>query len=325
MKGTARVLASFLAMFLAMLLVVPACLAQTFPSKPVRIVIPFPPGGPSDLLVRLLAQKLSERWSQPVIPENRPGANAIIGTEAVIKSPADGHTLLITTDSTVTSNPSIYSKLPYDPMRDLAPITLMAWSRLAIVVNADSGPKSLPELVQSARANPGKVNFGAGSITARLTGELFKRQLGLDMVFIPYTGARSVEGLLSGDVTFLVVAGSTVLPFIQKGRFRAIAVTGAQPMRSLPGVPTVAEAANLPGFDSSVWLGLFAPAGTPPAVIQRLYQDFTQAILQPDIRQRLEAIGLDPETKAPSEFAAFIRKETEIWSRIVRQAGIQGD
>jgi tripartite-type tricarboxylate transporter receptor subunit TctC len=244
---------------------------------------------------------------------------------AVIKSPADGHALLITTDSTVTSNPSIYSKLPYDPTRDLAPVTLMAWSRLAIVVNANSGLKSVPELIQSAKANPGKLNFGAGSITARLTGELFKRKLGLDIVFIPYTGARSVEGLLSGDVTFLVVAGSTVLPYIQNGRFRALAATGAQPMRSLPGVPTVAEAANLPGFDTSVWLGLFAPAGTPPAVLQRLYQDFTQALSQPEVRERLEAIGLDPATMPPAEFSEFIRKETEIWSRIVRQAGIQGD
>ncbi len=311
------------ALFVALLLVVPQCLGQAYPSKPVRVVIPFPPGGPTDITIRLLAQKLSERWSQPLVPEYRPGANTIIGTEAVVKSTPDGHTLLFTVDSTVTTNPSLYSKLPYDPMRDLAPVTLVAWTPLAIVVRADTGPKNLAELIQFARANPGKVNFSAGSITSRLTGELFKRRLGLDVVLIPYAGARAVEGLLSGDINFLIAAASTVLPFIQSGRFRAIAATGGQPIRSMPGVPTVAEAAKLPGFDSAVWIGLFAPARTPTEIVAQLHRDIVQVIALPEVRERLESIGVEPETKSPAEFSAFIRKETEFWSQLVRESGVR--
>lgn len=311
---------------LSAVLVIPDCLSQTFPSKPVRFVVPYPPGGPTDVLARVIGQKLSERWSQPVIPDNRPGANTILGTEAVVKAPADGHTLLLTVDSTITVNPSLYSKLTYDPLRDLAPVTLVAWSRTLIVVNGATGPKSLPELVEFARANPGKANFGAGTITSRLAGELLKRRLGLDIVFIPYKGsAPTIQGLLSGDVTFLVVATSAAMPHIRSGRFRAIATTSAHPISSLPGVPTVAEAVNLPGFDSSVWMGFFAPAATPVEIVQRLNRDIGQVLSQPEVRDQLVSIGLDPETNTPAEFAAFIRRETELWSPIIRQSGIQAD
>ena len=310
----------------ALLLFVPACQAQTYPSKPVRIVIPFPPGGPSDVLARLVGQHLSERWSQPVIPDNRPGANTVIGTEAVVNAPADGHTLLLTVDSTVTVNPLLYPKLSYDPLRDLAPITLVGWSRTVIVVNAATGPKSLPELVQFARANPGHANFGAGTITSRLAGELLKRQLGLDIVFIPYKGsAPTLQGLLSDGVTFLVVAASAAMPYIQSGQFRAIATTGARRIASLPDVPTVAESVNLPGFDSSVWMGVFAPKGTPAEIVQQLNRDITQIMAQPALRARLASIGLDAATNSPAELAAFIRKETELWSPVVRQGGIKAD
>ncbi len=308
-----------------MLLVVPLCLAQSYPSKPVRIVVPWPPGGPADVLSRLLGQKLSERWSQPVITENRPGAQGIIGTEAVVKAPADGHTLLLTTDSTLTVNPSLY-KLSYDPMRDLAPITLVAWTRTVIVVNAASGPKSLAELIQFARANPGKATFGAAAITSRLAGELLGRRLGLDIVYIPYKGsAPTLQGLLSDGVTFLVVATSAAMPHIRSGRFRALATTSTQPIASLPGMPTVAEAANLPGFDFSVWMGLFVPAGTPGDIAQRLNKEIAQLLAQPEMRDQLASIGLDLATNSPAEFAAFIRKETELWSLLVRQMGIQAD
>ena len=197
---------------LSVVLVIPDCLSQPFPSKPVHIVSPFPAGGTSDIVARMVGQKLSERWPQAVIVDNKPGANTIIGTEAVVKAPADGHTLLLTVDSTITTNPSLYSKLPYDPLRDLAPVTLATWSRTVIVVNGATGPKSLPDLVEFARANPGKANFGAGTITPRLAGELLKRRLGLDIVFIPYKGnADTIQGLLSGDLTFMVGAAASVM------------------------------------------------------------------------------------------------------------------
>ena len=321
MKSIVRILASLT----AMLLVVPLGLAQSYPSKPVHIVVPYPPGGPTDVLSRLFGQKLSERWSQPVITDNRPGAEGIIGTEAVVKAPADGYTLLFTIDSTLSVNPSLYSKLSYDPMRDLAPITLVGWARSLIVVNGASGPKSLAELIQFARANPGKANFGAGATTVRVAGVLLGRRLGLDIVFVPYKGsAATLQGLFSGDVTFLIVAKSTAEPFIRSGRFRALATTSAQPIASLPGVPTVAEAANLPGFDFSTWMGLFAPAGTPGDIVQRLNKDIAQLLAQPEMRDRLALIGLDAAAaNSPAEFAAFIRKETELWSRLLPQAGIQ--
>jgi tripartite-type tricarboxylate transporter receptor subunit TctC len=308
------------------LLAAPAVHAQAFPSKPVRIVIPFPPGGPSDVLARLIGQKLSERWGQVVIPDNRAGANTIIGTEALVKAPADGHTLLLTVDSTVTVNPAVYSKLSYVPARDLMPVTLVAWSRTLIVVNGDSGPRNLPELVQTARAQPGKVTFGAGTITSRLAGELLKRRLGLDMVFVPYKGsAQAVQGLLSGDVTFLVVATSAAIPHIRSGRFRAIATTGAQPIASLPNVPTVGEAINLPGFDSSVWLAAFVPAGTPAGIVQKLNEDIAQVLSRDDVRTQLGALGLDPATSSPKELAELIRKESELWTPIIHEAAIRAD
>lgn len=298
--------------------------AQEYPSKPVRIVIPFPPGGPTDLLARTLGQRLSERWSQVVIPDNRPGANTILGTQAVVKAPADGHTLLLTVDSTLTVNPALYPKLPYTPARDLAPVGLVAWSRTLIAVNADTGPKSLPELVEFARANPGKVNFGVGGITSRLAGELLKRELGLDMVFVPYkASASTVQGLLSGDVTFVLVAASAAMPQIQGGRVRAIATTGSQRITSLPNVPTVAEALNLPGFDSSVWLGVFAPAGTPVDIIQKLNRDISEIMSQPDVRKQLTALGLDAATSSPAELTGLVRKEAELWAPMIRQLGIQ--
>ncbi len=308
------------------LLVASSAWAQAYPSKPVRIVIPFPAGGPSDVLARLVGQQLQERWSQPVIPDNRPGANTIIGAEAVVQAPADGHTLLLTVDSTMTVNPLLYPTLSYNPVRDFAPVTLVGWSRTVIVVNAATGPKSLPELVAFARANPGAANFGAGTITSRLAGELLKRQLGLDIVFIPYKGsAPTLQGLLSDGVTFLVVAASAAMPYIQSGKFRAIATTGAQRIASLPDVPTVAEALNLPGFDSSVWMGVFAPAGTPAEIIQQLNREIARIMAQPDVRERLGAIGLDVATDSPAELAALMRRDTELWSSIVRQGGIKAE
>jgi tripartite-type tricarboxylate transporter receptor subunit TctC len=321
-----RRIARTIAHLIVWLLVAPTCWAETYPSKPVRIVIPFPAGGPSDVLARLVGQQLSERWSQPVIPDNRPGASTIIGTEAVVQAPADGHTLLLTVDSTMTVNPLLYPTLSYNPMRDLAPVTLVGWSRTVIVVNAATGPKSLPDLIAFARANPGAANFGAGTITSRLAGELLKRKLGLDIVFIPYKGsAPTLQGLLSDGVTFLIVAASAAMPYIQSGHFRAIATTGAQRIASLPQVPTVAEALDMPGFDSSVWMGVFAPAGTPAEIIQQLNREITQIMGQPQVRERLAAVGLDVATDSPAELAALIRRDTEQWSSIVRQGGITAD
>ena len=226
----------------------------------------------------------------------------------------------------MTVNPLLYPTLSYAPLRDLMPVTLVGWSRTVVVVNAKTGPKSLPDLVAYARAHPGAANFGAGTITSRLAGELLKQRLGLDIVFIPYKGsAPTLQGLLSDGVTFLVVAASAAMPYIRSGHFRALATTGAQRIASLPDVPTVAETLDLQGFDSSVWMGVFAPAKTPAEIVQQLNGEIAQIMGQPQVRERLAAIGLDAATNAPAELAATIRKETELWSTIIRQSGIKAD
>jgi tripartite-type tricarboxylate transporter receptor subunit TctC len=300
--------------------------AQTYPSKPIRIVVPFPAGGPTDVLSRIIGQKMAENWGQQVLVDNRPGANTIIGAEAVAKAAPDGHTLLMAIDSTLVMNQSLYSKLPYDPIKDFAPVTLTVWSHLILVTDASTGPKSVAELVQMARANPGKVNFGAGTITTQLAGEMFKKAAGLDMVFVPYKGSPgTVQGLLSGDVKFIVDGVTSSVPHIKSGRFRVLATTGSRPIAALPGLPMLAAEAGLPGFDVVIWQGLVAPAGTPSDIIAKLNQEILRIYALPDVRERIAAAGLDPVTSTPPEFTAFIRSESERWGKAIKEAGIRLD
>jgi tripartite-type tricarboxylate transporter receptor subunit TctC len=300
--------------------------AQTYPSKPIRIVVPFPAGGPTDVLSRIMGQKMAENWGQQVLVDNRPGANTIIGAEAVAKAAPDGYTLLMAIDSTLVMNQSLFSKLPYDPIKDFAPVTLTVWSHLILVTDASSGPKSVAELVQMARANPGRVNFGAGTITTQLAGEMFKKAAGLDMVFIPYKGSPgTVQGLLSGDVKFIIDGVTSSVPHIKSGKFRVLATTGSRPIAALPGLPTLAAEAGLPGFDVVIWQGLVAPAGTPSDIIAKLHQEVLRIYALPDAKEKIAAAGLDPVTSTPAEFAAFIRSESERWGKAIKEAGIRLD
>ena len=300
--------------------------AQTYPSKPIRIIVPFPAGGPTDVLSRIIGQKMTENWGQQVLVDNRPGANTIIGAEAVAKAAPDGYTLLMAIDSTLVMNQSLYSKLPYDPIKDFAPITLSCWSHLILVTDANTGPKSVAELIQIARANPGKINFGAGTITTQLAGEMFTKAAGLDMVYVPYKGsAGTVQGLLSGDVKFIVDGVTSSLPHIKSGKFRVLATTGTRPIAALPGLPTLAAEAGLPGFDVVIWQGLVAPAGTPSDIIAKLYQEILRIYALPDVKERIAAAGLDPVTSTPAEFTAFIRSESERWTKVIKEAGIRLD
>ncbi len=300
--------------------------AQTYPTKPIRVVVPFPAGGPSDVGMRLIAQKMTESMGQQVLVDNRPGANTIIGAEAVARSAPDGYTLLCAIDSTLTMNQFLFSKLPYDPIKDFAPVSLILWSPVIMVVDAATGPKSVKELIQQAKANPGKVNFGAGTIATQLIGEQIKGRASIDMVHVPYKGSpETVKGLLSNDVRFIIDGVTSSVPHIKSGKFRALANLGSRPISALPGLPSFATEADMPGFEAGVWLGVVATGGTPPAVVDRLNQEIARALTMPDVREKLAGSGLEPMQSTPAEFAAFIRKEAERSEPIIRKAGIRLD
>ena len=300
-------------------------LAQTYPARPVRIVVPFPAGGPSDVLVRTMAQKMSEGWGQPVIVDNKPGANTVIGAESVARAAPDGYTLLMVIDSTLTMNPSLYSKLPYDPIKDFAPITAFGYGGIYLMADAARGPASIPALIEWARANPGKLNIGGGTIISQLAFEVFKRRLNLDMSYVPYKGsAGTSQGLLSGDVPVTVDGLTSYLPYIKSGRVRPL---GTFTKRPLPGitVPTVADAANLPDLDMGVWVGLVAPAGTPAPIIGRIHQEVGRVLALPDVRERFATNGFDAAIQSPAEFGNMIREQLDFFRPIIKEVGLKLD
>ncbi len=301
-------------------------LAQSYPSKPIRVIVPFPAGGPSDVGMRLIAQKMTESMGQQVLVDNRPGANTIIGAEAVAKAAPDGYTLLCAIDSTLTMNQFMYSKLPYDPIKDFAPVTSILWSPVIMVVDAAIGPKSVKDLLQEARANPGKLNFGSGTVATRLIGEQIKSRAAIDVVYVPYKGSpETVKGLLSNDVRFIIDGVTSSVPHIRSGKFRAIANLGARPISALPGLPSFATEADMPGFEAGVWLGVVATAGTPQSVVDRLNLEIRRALAMPDVIEKLSGSGLEPMVSTPAEFAAFIKKEAERSEPAIRKAGIRLD
>ena len=300
--------------------------AQAYPTRSIRMVIPFPAGGPTDVLARILGQKMSEGWKQPVLVENRPGANTILAAEAVAKAAPDGYTLLMAIDSTLVMNQTLISKLPYDPVKDFAPISLVATSPVIVVTDAVKGPKSIQDLLQQARANPGKLNFGGGTVATQLIGELIRRQAGIDIVYVPYKGSPgTVQGLLSNDVNFIIDGVTSSVPHVKSGKFRVLATTGSCPIAALPGTPPFATEANIPGFDVAVWLGMVAPAGTPADILGKLHQEIVRIYTFADVREKVLAAGLEPASSAPAEFADFMRKETARWTPIIKATGIKLD
>jgi tripartite-type tricarboxylate transporter receptor subunit TctC len=221
-------------------------------------------------------------------------------------------------------NQSLDAKLPYDPLKDFAPVTLTAWSPIILVTDAASGPKSVQELIQDAKANPGKLNYGAGTITPQLAGEQFKSLAGIQMVYVPYRGSPpTVQGLLSNDVKVIIDGVTSSLPHVRSGKLRVLANLSSRPIAALPNAPSLAAEAGLPGFDIAVWLGLVAPAGTPPEVIAKLNQEIARIVQMPDVKEKYAAVGQDPASTTPQEFGAFIRAESERWSKVVKQAGIR--
>ena len=300
---------------------------QSYPNRPIRIIVPFPAGGPTDVQSRILAEKLSERWGQQVIVDNRAGGNTIIGAVAVAKAVPDGYTLLMAIDSTLVMNQYLYASLPYDPFKDFAPITRVVRGTTVMVTDAATGPATIKALIERARAKPGTLSFGAGTITTQLAGEMFKQQLGLTIITVPFKGsAPSVQALLAHDVTYIVDGLAPSIPHIKNGAFRTLAVTGGHRVAALPGVPTLAEAAGLPGFDIATWQGLIAPTGTPPAVIAKLHDELGRVLALPEVTDKFATFGLTADPSAtPAEFATFIRAEADRWAKVIPTAGIHLD
>ena len=299
----------------------------TYPNRPVRLVIPFPPGGPLDIIGRLIAQKASEDWGQSVVVDNRPGAGGNIGADLVAKSPPDGYTIVMGALSTHAVNPSLYAKMPYDAVKDFAPISLVAITPNVLVVNASLPVSSAKEFVAYAKANSGKLSFGSGSngSAGHLAGELFKVDTGTDIVHVPYKGgAPATQALLAGDTQFMFDNLANAMPQVKAGKLKALAVTTAERSKLAPELPTMAEA-GLPGFDISTWFGLLAPAGTPKDVIAKWNAEVVKILNSPDMRERLTAQGAEAAPTTPEQFAAFIQSEIPKYARIVKISGAKVD
>ena len=300
--------------------------AQAFPSRTIRIIVPFPAGGPTDINARIIAQKMSEDWKQPVVIENRPGANTAIGAQMVAKAEPDGYTLLAAMDTTLVMNPATATApLSYDPFRDFATITLTAKNTSLLTVRAADGPASVKELIARAKQNPGKLNFGAGIITTRLAGYQFARSAGIEVQLIPYKGSADVvAGLLTGSVDFIVDGVAASLRLIQGGKLRALAKLNRRPLPVLPDLQPLGVAAGLPQLeDMSSWIGLVAPAGTPGAIVDKLAREVAAIYADPAIAERLEKAGITAVTSTPAEFDAFFRSEAKRWTDVFRESGIK--
>lgn len=300
-----------------------AAFAQAYPAKPLRLILPFPPGGPSDILGRALAQKLSEQLGQNVVPDNRPGAGGNLGAELTAKSPHDGYTLLLSSPS-IAISPSLYSRLNYDPARDFAPVARVASIQNVMLVHPSVPAKTLKEFIQLARSNPGKLNFGSGGAgtTNHLASELLKSLAHINMVHVPYKGSgQAMLGLIGGQVDMVVIAVPPAVPQIQAGKVRPLAVLSEQRVATLPNVPTAKEA-GVDNFEVAVWYGILMPGGTPREIIARLNQEITKALAAPDLRERLSTAGIDPWPSTAEQFADFIKSETARYARVIKAAGV---
>ena len=297
--------------------------AQTYPTRPVRIMVGFPPGGPADILARLIGQRLSERLGQSFVIENRAGAQGQIATEAVIRAPADGHTLLMIVPGNGIAN-ALNDKLNFNFIRDTAPVAGISNGPLLMEVSSATPVHTVPEFIAYAKARPGKVNFASPGIgsTIQLCGELFKIMTGVDMVHVPYRGnAPAVIDLIAGQVQVLFADAPSSIAHVRAGKLRALAVTTAERSKILPEVPTVSE--FLPGFEASNWFGIVAPKNTPPEIIEKLNKEINAALAEPDIKARLADLGAAPLAGSPADFGQFITAEAEKWTKVIRAANIK--
>ena len=301
--------------------------AQSYPAKPIRFVVPFPPGGPLDTVARALGQKMTEAWGQPVLVDNRPGAGGGIGADIVAKSPGDGYTMLMGAVSTHAINVSLYAKIPYDPLKDFIPVTQVANVPNVLVVHPALPVNSVQELIALAKKSPGTLNFASGSngSTGHLAGELFKSMAGIDMQHIPYKGAApATSDLIAGQVSLMFDNLASATPLIKSGKLRALAVTTLKRTPFFPDLPTISES-GLPGFDLSTWFGVFVPAGTPPEIVARLNAELVRILKTPEMRERMASLGAEPVGNTSAEFLAYIKSEIPKYARVIRDSGARVD
>jgi tripartite-type tricarboxylate transporter receptor subunit TctC len=309
---------------IAFVIIAPPALAQGYPTRPVRVIVPFTAGSATDILARTYGQKLTEMWGQPVVIENRPGAGGTIGANVVAKSPPDGYTLLVHS-AAQAYNPSIYSALPYDTVKDFIDVAALGGQPNVLVVAPSSGIKSVADLIARAKAKPGELNFasaGTGSGT-HINGEKFKLAAGIDVLHVPYKGTpEALTDTIAGRVTYYFSPISAALPYVREGKLVALGVSTARRSSVLPDVPTIAEA-GLTGFDYTLWVGLFAPTGTPPDIVDKMARDVRAISQVPEIKERMAALGAEAMPLSPAEFARFVQSEIDDSAKVVKAAGIK--
>jgi tripartite-type tricarboxylate transporter receptor subunit TctC len=304
-----------------------AAFAQAWPTKPLKMIVPFPPGGAVDILGRAISQKLSDATGQPVVVDNRAGAGGAVGSEAAAKSPNDGYTLLMGSTSTISINPALVSKPTYDPQHDFTPVSQVAFVPHMLVASMAVPVANLREFIAYAKANPGKLNYAsAGNGTPHhIAAEMFKQLAGVEMVHVPYKGTGpAINDLLAGQISFMSVEVLAALPHVRAGKLRALGMATANRSEVAPEIPTVAEA-GLPGFEVTAWYGVFAPAGSPPAAVQRVAAEVAKAVREADFRERLANLGATPVGSNPEEFAKFLRVENVRWANAVKASGAKLD
>ena len=314
---------SSIAWFCATLMSATVCLAQGYPAKPVRVIVPWPAGGGADIVARAVTQKLTEHFSQPFVVENRPGASGSVGTEVAAKQAPDGYTLLLIGANHAT-NSHLYAKLGFDPIRDFEAISLLTEAHNLLVLHPSVNARNVAELIALARARPGQISYGSAGngTTGHLAMELLKLSAKIDMVHIPYKGgAPFVNDLLGGQVSLGFENVLSSSPHVATGKLRAIATSGRQRSRALPEVPTVAES-GLPGFEVVLWQGLLAPAGTPRPIIERLHEGVSAGMTKPDLRERFAQLNVEPVGGTPAQFATYLQSEFDKWGKVIRTAGI---
>ena len=308
-------------------IVLPAQSQSEYPSKPIRLIVQFTPGTSTDIIGRLVAQKLTEAWGQPVIVDNRPGAGAVIGTEAAAKSAPDGYTLVMAVSSAFGINPGLFPNLPYDVMRDFSLISNIVMTPQTLVVPGNSDVKSVKELVALAKAKPGVLNYGSlgSGSTSHLTMELFRSTAGIQLTHVPYKGSPpAYTDLFSGNLQLMFDAIPAVLPHAKSGKLRALAVGSSTRSSFLPDVPTVAES-GYPGFEAVGWIGIAAPAKTPEAILDRINAEIARMLATADVKERLASLGVTPAADSRAHFTGFVRSEIAKWGKLIRDAGVKAD
>jgi tripartite-type tricarboxylate transporter receptor subunit TctC len=324
MTAARRFVAALPLVSMACLAATPNASAQAFPTKPIRLLLGYAPGGPSDLTARLLGPRLNEALGQPLVIDNRPGAGGTLAAALLVAAEPDGHTLLLAANGEIAIAPNLYRKLPYDPSTDLAPVSRVGASQLVLVVHPSVPAKTTAELIALANAKPGSVNFasaGTGS-TAHLAGEYFKHLAKIEIVHVPYKGAGpALTDLMGGQVQMLITGYSAAIAHVKAGKLRALAVSGAKRLRADPELPTIGE--TVKGYEVTSWYGFLVPRRTPPAVIARLHKEIAAVVKRPDVSERLSTLGIEAEGNTPQEFREQIRREIATWSKVIKLAKVE--